>query len=50
MKNHFSKEQKKAAPLLIQYASYWSLLQEIEIIKLVEWPVVDNVPALSFVL
>ncbi len=50
MKNHFSKEQKNAAPLLIQYASSWSVLQVIDMMKLVECPVVESVPALSFVL
>jgi hypothetical protein len=45
-----SKAQIKAAPLFIQKLYSESDLQATEIIKLVEWPVVESVPALFFVL
>ena len=41
-----------ATPLLTQWYGWWSgeIGKYIEITKLVEWPVVDNVPALLDVL
>jgi hypothetical protein len=47
---HRSKAQINAAPLFTQKLYSKSDLQATEIIKLVECPVVDKVPALFFVL
>ena len=48
--DHLPRAQKKAAPRLIQKLSSKSVLQATEMMKLVEWPVVDSVPARFLVL
>ena len=48
--NHFSNAQNNAAPRFTQKLSSCSVLHAIDTTKFVEWPVVESVPALFFVL
>ena len=48
--NQSSNYDNNATPLLVQCYHFWSAFNLIVIMKLVEWPVVNNVPLLLLVL